>query len=140
MNHKFRFRIFSHQMLDLDNARFKQVCSGLKDGDYELILRPKPNWDTDQMRKYFHGPVLKHFMDGYRNLGINMNKPAMKDELKGKYGARVITGIGHGKTIVTVKSTADYTTEDYKELLKGANLLSIDHLECELPPAEQVES
>ena len=139
MNHKFKFRIFSRQMLDLDNARFKQVCRGLPDGDYELILRPAMNWDTDQMRKYFHGPVLKHFMDGYRNLGINISKPDMKHELKYRYGVAVDKVVATGKYMSELKSTSEYTKDEYKELLKGANLLSIDHLECELPPSEQVE-
>ena len=139
MNHKFPFRIFCHQLLDLDNMRFKQVSGSLPDGDYELILRPKTLWNTEQMRKYFHGPVRKHFVDGYRNLGINKTADNVKRDIKDKYGSQEDKKLPNGKIVRELKSTGDYTREDYIELLKGANLLSIDHLECELPPAEMVD-
>ena len=71
MNHKFQLKIFLGNILEgsMDWTRFKEVHRSLKNGDYELILREKINWDVSQSNKFFHGFVLQHFVQGYLNVG-----------------------------------------------------------------------
>ena len=67
--YKFPMTIFNRQITSMDWGKFKRCISGLGDGEHEVILRPKVNWDVAQMNKYFHGPVRQHFVEGYRHIG-----------------------------------------------------------------------
>jgi len=138
MNHKFPFRIFSHQLLDLDNARFKQVSGGLPNGDYELIIRPKPNWNTEQMRKFFHGPVRDFIRAKERESGSVKSREEVKSDLKLIYGPRVDKKIGD-KVVQVCKSTGDFTYKEYTQFLKDIDAFCQHNYEEGLPLCEEVD-
>ena len=110
---------------------------------FDLIIRPTPEWTTEQMRKYFHGPVRQFFVENWRELGVNKTKDDVKYELKKDYGAKqdktVLRKDGTTRVVEELKSTGDYTKAEYIELLRGANIFSIEWFSSELPPAEKVE-
>ena len=145
MTPKFRFKILQHQVIfdDATKQRRTDYIRSLPDGEYEDIVRPEIKWDTVAMQKYFHGPVRKFFVDGYRHYGINKTRDEVKKELKEKYGPKEEKEyeLPSGKIVKkwVLKSTSEYNFEEYKELLVGANLTAIDEFEQELPPSDEVE-
>jgi len=136
MNHKFQYKVCKGQVVDLDWDRFRELHKGLPDGDYDLIQRPQISWDTEQMRKYFHGPVLKFVVEQFRGLGTSVSKSQAKEYLKAEFGPDVsVTGL----CVAVSVSTSEYDFETYKEFLTSINAWCVECFNCELPPAEQVE-
>ncbi len=107
-------------------------------GNGELIDREEIRWDTDQMRKFFHGPVLEMIEGIERNAGNTDGKAQIKADFKALYGPWVERKIGK-KIIQTLKSTGDYTFDEYCKFLKDINAFCMENYQCEIPPAEQVE-
>jgi len=136
--YKFPMTIFKGQVTKFDLARYQSTRKLLADGEWEILIRRKISWDTDQMRKYFHGPVLEMVRDCERAQGRSTSKEQIKIELKTLYGPVEDKVIGT-KTIKVLKSTGDYTRAEYKEFLKDINAFCVENYQCELPPAEQVE-
>ncbi len=144
MNHKFTFKVFNKQETDFDWVRFGQVKNALPDGDYELILREKPTWDTDQMRKYFHGPVLKFIQEQFKKCGYMFGKNDIKENLKSDFGPHVkMKADDHAKYFRNsggmVKSTSEYDFKTYTQFLNDINAWCIECFECGLPIAEEVD-
>lgn len=136
MNHKFQFTICTKEIVGMDWNRFNTVRASLPNGEYELILRKQISWDTDQMRKYFHGPALGFIVDQFRRLGTSVSKSQAKEYLKGEFGPDVsVTGL----CVVVSKSMSEYDFETWKEFLTAVNAWCVACFESELPPAEQVE-
>ncbi len=105
----------------------------------ELLLRKEINWDTDQMRKFFHGPVRKFILEERRKQGNLMTADQLKDDLKQMYGPKVSRKNLSGMMVEEPKSTGDYTFDDYVDFLNSINLWCIEELGYEFPPAEKVE-
>jgi len=137
MIYKFPMTIFKGQVTAFDLARYTDTRKKLPDGDWEILIRKAVKWDTDQMRKYFHGPVLEMVEGCERNQGRSTSKNQLKIDLKTLYGPMEDTVVGT-KTIRVLKSTADYTFDEYRDFLKNINAFCIENYQCEIPPAEQV--
>ena len=135
---KFKYEIFNNQIVKMDWVRLKQTMISHKNGIYELLDRPEISWDTDRMRRYFHGPVLEFVEGCERNQGRSTSKAQIKIELKTLYGPMEEKTIGT-KKIQVLKSTADYTFEEYKKFLKDIKAFCMDNYQCEMPTAEEVE-
>ncbi len=134
MNYKLPFKMSNHQTLEFDQIGFLEIKSSLPDGEYEMIIRPKMRWDTDQMRKYFHGPVLGFVVDQFKVLGHVYTKEDIKQYLKMSFGK---TEIVCGNAMP--KSMSEYDFKTYTKFLNDINDWCIDIFECELPCAEQIE-
>ena len=128
---KFPVQVASGQMIGFDKDRFTQMLRTAKDGDYEILFRKKVDWNTDQMRKYFHGPVLEFIREQFKVLGSLYSKGQVKEFLKSEYGDK-------DKMSVPL-STSAYDRDRYIKFLKDINLWCIECFECELPPSEEVE-
>lgn len=137
MNHKFQYKICNGQMVDMDWERFRQLKSSQPDGEYEILVRKQVNWDTDQMRKYFHGPALGFIVDQFRRLGSSVSKSQAKEYLKCEFGPAL--DIAHGAIPSLPQSMSEYDFDTYKQFLTNVNAWCVECFECELPPAEQVE-
>lgn len=137
MNHKFQYKVCKGQIIEMDWDRFKELHRGLPDGDYDLIQRKQIKWDTEAMRKFFHGPVRQFIVQEFRKQGASVSKEQVKEYLKGEFGPDVNPGVAGVPSFP--KSTADYTYEEYKELLMGTKVWCINTFDCELPSAEEVE-
>ncbi len=138
MAYKFPLTIFKGQVTKFDHDRYLRTRKSLPDGEWEVLIRKAIKWDTDQMRKYFHGPVLEFVEGCERNQGRSTSKAQIKIELKTLYGPMEEKTIGT-KIIQILKSTADYTFDEYCKFLKDINAFCMENYQCEIPPAEQVE-
>ena len=137
MINKFPFKV-ENKIMVMDWTKFRLLTANLNPlKEYELIVREKPRWDTDQMRKYFHGPVLKFIQEQFKVLGHIYGKDEIKELLKGLFGSKKVLGIAKG--IWVCKSTAEYDFKTYTQFLKDINAWCIECFECELPLAEEVE-
>lgn len=139
--YKFQVMITAGQMhMDDDvRARMTKVTRGAKDGPYELLLRPQIKWDTDQMRKYFHGPVLKFLVEQFKVLGHVVSKDEVKQWAKERFGPTKEITLGIGSQTIMAKSTAEWDFETYKGVLKNLNDWCANYMNCELPTAEEIE-
>jgi hypothetical protein len=138
MINKFPFQV-QNKIMNIDWTKFKLVTANLKEGvDYELVIREKPRWDTDQMRKYFHGPVLKFIQEQFKVLGYVYGKNEIKEFLKKSFGDKRGSTINR-KTMFFDKSTSEYDFETYTKFLNDINAWCIECFQCELPLAEEVE-
>ena len=138
MIYKFPLTIFKGQVTKFDHDRYLQTRKNLPDGEWEVLIRKVIKWDTDQMRKFFHGPVLEMIEGIERNAGNTDGKAQIKADFKALYGPWVERKIGK-KIIQTLKSTGKYTFAEYKKFLKDINAFCIENYDCELLPAEEVD-
>lgn len=134
-NHKFPFKIIYGRMVEYDRERFAQVVRGLKDGEYEMVLRKKIKWDTNQMRKYFHKVVLDFVVEQFKQTGNIYSRDEIKQFLKERFGKRKM--VTENWNIPC--STADYDFATYTKFINDINDWCIECFQCELPPAEQVD-
>ena len=134
---KYPVQVHKQVMLNLDKGRWAQMMSGLKDGDYEILVRPKIEWETGQMNKYYHGPVLDFIREQFKVLGNVYSKPQIKEMLKHEYGPRDMVEMG-GKTVWMPRSMATYDRATYIKFINDVNAWSIDCFSCELPPADKI--
>ena len=140
IRNKFQFKTISN-IIQMDWEELKM--SMLEMGFGEVIVREPIEWNTEQMRKYFHGPIRKYFVQEWRNLGVNKTVDDVKYELKKQYGARQDKSVTlkDGRTIIVeeLKSTGRYDKKDYKELLLGANIEAIDKFGRGIPEPDKIE-
>jgi hypothetical protein len=135
--YKFPVQVHKQVIIGLDKPRWAQMMSGLKDGDYEILVRPKIEWDVEAMRNYFHGPALDFVREMLRKAKRIYSKKKIKEMLKEELGPFEHVMVGKGK-IWDVKSTGDYTYEEYKKFLFDLNIWCVDCFGCELPPADEI--
>ncbi len=133
---KWQYTTVSHIITGFDWDEFKLAMLEYEEG--EVLLRKKIEWDVTQMRKYFHGPVRKFIEAQERNRGSSKGKEEIKSDLKQIYGPRVNRMIGK-KIITVLKSTGDYTFDEYVTFLNDIDVFCMDNYGCGLPPAEEVE-
>lgn len=136
MNPKFKFIVTNGVVLmdDEVKARRTKYIRTLPDGIYEDIVRAEIKWDTDQMRKYFHGPVLKFVVEQFKVLGYAYGKEDVKHYLKDLCGLRTANKFN------MLKSTSEYDFKTYVKFLNDINAWCITIFECELPPSDEVDS
>ena len=136
--YKFKMKMFKGEPIEFDLKRWQATRRGLPNGDYEIIIRQAKEWDTERMRKYLHGPALKHVRDCERESGSSKSVQIIKHELKLLYGPREESKIG-AKVVQKLKSTNDYTRAEYIQFLSDVDAFCKDEYQCGLPPAEEVE-
>lgn len=114
------------------------MLGGLKDGDYEILVRPKIDWNTSRMNRYFHGPVLGFIREQFKTLGHLYSKDQIKDMLKHEHGEKELHVLGKKQQWMP-KSTSCYDRDVWTKFLHDTNLWSIVCFSCELPPSDQIE-
>ena len=135
---KFSYKCEKGAIFDLDWNDVKASMVQWEEG--ELIIRKKISWDTDQMRKYFHGPVLKFVVEQLKGCGHTYGKDEVKQYLKERFGGKQeVSSSVTGKVFRIPASTAEYDFKKYTDFLNDINAWCIECFLCELPPAEQVE-
>ena len=134
---KWQYQTVSKVIIGLDWTQLKYAMMEHERG--EILIRKEINWDTDQMRKYFHGPVRAFVLDEMRKTGFTTTASQIKYDFKEMFGSRVSRVGLDGKTVEEIKSTGDYTFEEYVDFLNRINEWCIDKLGVGLPPAEKVE-
>ena len=139
MIYKFLLTKSNGQVTAFDHARYVETRKNLPDGEYEILIKPKSRWDTERMRKYFHGPVLELIEKEERRQGRATSQEQLRSEIKLLYGPweDVEKGIG-GKPLRQLKSMRYYDQNDYKKLLSDVKAFIREHYHCEMPTDEQV--
>ncbi len=67
-------------------ARVGEYIASKKPGKkMEIIIREAPDWTTDQMKKYFEGPVVSFVQDCYAHRGIALGEGVIREGLKAKF-------------------------------------------------------
>lgn len=133
---RFPVQVHAGQLINFNRDRFTELIHTSKDGDYEIIFRKKVNWDVEQMRNYFHGPVLDFIQEQFKKARRTYGKKKIKEMLKEEFGSREHIKVGK-KRIWDVKSTGDYTHSEYYKFLSDLNTWCIDCFECELPNKDE---
>jgi hypothetical protein len=121
----------------LDGGKIKQYADTLPDGEYEVVIYLKPNWDVAQQRKYFHGPVLDFLVKECRGRGYSTTKAQLKLDFKNMYGKHKFRQTLQGAKNEAV-SMSDYTKEDYTDLINGISSWLSDKWQTILPAPEDV--
>ena len=135
---KFQVQIHAKQLIGFDKARWAQMIGNSKDGEYEILFRKKVEWDTAKMNKWFHGAVLDFIREQFRKARRLYSKKKIKEMLKDELGPREHVKVGT-KLIWDVKSTGDYTHDEFYKFLYDLNQWCVEAFECELPPSDQVD-
>ena len=133
---KFQYETVNKVIIGIDWTAFKYAMMAHQRG--EVLIREQINWDTDQMRKYFHGPVRAFILGELRKKPFLTTADQLKRDLKLLFGPK-ITRVSLSGSIEEPKSTADYTFKEYLDFLNRINEWCIEKLGFELPPAEMVE-
>jgi hypothetical protein len=132
MKHKFSFKMKNKTMIDFDRTRFAMAQGQLKeDTEYELVIRLKPKWDVEGMRKYFHGPVRKFVKARFHSDGYHYSVDEVKEYFKYKYGKKDDKGVPI--------STSHYDYEMYCQFLSDIKNWVRVSFKCELPERDEVE-
>lgn len=127
---KLRIKITNGQM-ELDRQSLSTHLATMKDGPYDLIIRPEIKWDVDKMRKYFHGPVINFVKSMFHEIGHGYSKNQVKEYMKSEHGKTDKMGLP--------ASTSTYTFEDYKKFLNDINVWCIECFKIGIPPSEGEE-
>jgi len=114
-------------------ADYKRTC---RNGEYYFILFPKIKWNTDQMRKYFHGPVLKFILGELRKKPYFTTKDQLKDDFKKMFGPKTEKRDLKGDYIPL--STAEYSADEYQDLIKRIDEWCMEKLNTRVPTIEEV--
>ncbi len=134
---KWQYETVDRVIIGLDWTQLKYAMMEHERG--EILLRKEISWDTDQMRKFFHGPVRAFILEELRKTGLLMTADQLKDDFKLMYGPKVSRKNLSGQMVEEPKSTSDYTFDDYLEFLNSINLWCVQNLGFEYPAAEKVE-
>ena len=127
----------------IDIPQLYDYLQSLRSGTrMHLIVRPRPGFDVEGMRNYFHGPMLDWICKEVKEMGIRTSREEMRDELK----RRFIGVDDDGKTLsiadtLEVKTKGDTRDPEqkYKEFLNDVRLWCIDTLGSEPPPPDEVD-
>ena len=133
---KWQYRTVNRTVQDMDWDEFKLAMLDYEEG--EILLRKKICWNTAQMRKYFHGPVLAFVEAQERGRGLSDGQKVIKRKLKQIYGPSETRCLAD-KLITSLKSTGDYTFDEYTKFLNDIDAFCMDNYGCGIPPAEKVE-
>ena len=107
-----------------------------------LIVRPRPGFDVEAMRNYFHGPMLDWIVAEIKDMGIRTSREEMRDELK-----RTFIGTDKDGKTLSIAGTLEVITDDdvrdpekkYREFLSDVRLWCIDTLHGEPPLPDEVD-
>lgn len=138
---KFKYQTVKNVFVDgdkpFDFAALKESMKQHQRG--ELLVRKEIEWDTGRMSRYFHGPVRAFILEELRKKPFLTTADQLKDDFKQMFGPKMSRSTLSGKTVSEPKSTGDYTFDEYLAFLNRINEWCMENLQCELPPAEEVE-
>ncbi len=133
---KWQYKTVARTVQDFDWDEFQLAMLDFEEG--EILLRKKIEWDVTQMRKYFHGPILKFMEAQERQRGSSKGKEEIKSDLKQIYGPREDRMLGK-KVVSGIKSTSEYTFDEYVKFINDIDAFCMENYGCGIPPAEKVE-
>ena len=133
---KFKLNRINNTTQWLDKGKLQDYIKCLKDGEYEVIIRPKIKWDVDKMRRFLHGPVIDFLITQFKQQGNVFTKPQLKEWIKSEFGPTQRSG-----RVSMPMSTSEWNFETYKGVLNDVNdwCMDAETFGCELPAADDIE-
>ena len=126
--------------LDWD-AMYKYLDNVKEGTRMHLVVRPRPGFDVEAKRNYFHGPMLTWIIGEFHKIGIPVSREQMKDEFKARFlGLDVITNKvkSFADTLeVMTKGDARCPEEKWGEFLSDVRNWCRDVLDGEPPQPDQ---
>lgn len=127
--------------LNLDTL-FKYLESQKVGTRMHLVVRPRPGFDIEAKRNYFHGPMLDWIVGRLREMGIPAPREQMRDEL-----IRRFVGLDNeGKTLSVAKTIEQKVKGDprdpekkYGDLITDVRIWCRDVLNGEPPYPDEVD-
>lgn len=115
-------------------AEYKNSC---KDGTYYYVLFPEVKWNTEQMRKYLHGPVFDFILAELRKKPYVTTKTQIKKDFKNMFGPKVEKRTLNGVEQEPI-STSTYSVDEYHAFINRIDEWCMDKLKVSIPSIEQV--
>jgi len=107
-----------------------------------MVIRPRPGFDVEAKRNYFHGPMLTWIINELHDKGIPCSREAMKEEFKKRFLGVDKDGkvVSFADTLeVMVKGDARCPEQKWGEFLTDVRNWCRDVLDGEPPQPDQVD-
>ncbi len=120
-----------------------KYLNSIKEGTrMHLVLRPRPGFDVEAKRNYFHGPVLTWVIDELHDKGIPCSREQMKEEFKKRF-----IGVDEDGKVRSLADTLEVMVEGdarspemkYGEFLSDIRRWCRDVLDSEPPQPDQTD-
>ena len=145
---KFCFRVGKTDSIDtaFEGLRTPELLHYLETAGagtrMHLVVRPRPGFNIEAKRNYFHGPLLDWIVSSLREKGIPATKEAMRKELVKKFVGT--DEEGKPLSIATyieamVEGDPRDPEEKYGDLLSDVRIWCMDVLQSEPPRPDQVD-
>ena len=107
-----------------------------------MVIRPRPGFDVEGKRNYFHGPMLTWICNRLKDMGIPATREGMKEEFKKKF-----IGVDDEGKVLSLADTLEVKTKGdardpemkYGEFLSDIRNWCRDVLGGEPPRPNQVD-
>lgn len=125
----------------LDTLTLMDYLASVKDGTrMHLIVRPRPGFNVQAMRNFFHGPMLTWICDEVHKMGIPASREQMKEEFKRRF-----LGLDDNGKVVSFADTLEVMVEGdarcpeikWGEFLSDVRRWCIDVIGSEPPQPDQ---
>lgn len=135
--------VFDDLVEGLDIEQLCKYLETLKAGTrMHLIVRPRPGFNVEGKRNYFHGPMLTWICNQIKDKGIPCSREAMKEELKRRF-----LGVDDDGKVRSFANTLEVRVEGdprdpemkYGEFLSDVRDWCRDVLNGEPPRPDQVD-
>lgn len=115
---------------------FMLAMTQFKEG--EIVLRERPRWGVDQMRKYLHGPATKFIISQFKDIGYVVSTQWVHNFIRDEFLDKTTKEVG-GKIISVPVSSESIGRDRYIQWTRDINDWCIAAFGVGLPPAEKVE-
>ena len=102
--------------------------------DGEIIVREKIEWNTENMRKFLHGPVIRFLREQFKEKGTIKSKDDVKNWVKDEFLERV-----RENGFSFLRPTASLSRAEYIVLLKDIDAWCQEWFGCGIPEPEKIE-
>lgn len=126
-------------------GKLMTFLASLKDGEkMELIIRKKVSWDTEQMKKFFEGPVVDFVQAQYADKGMAFSTSAVREGLLGKFlGWTEVNAFGQryalSRTTLDEPKSGKSSRERWIKFLKDIDNSCMDTFGYGLPSADDTD-
>lgn len=151
---KFCFRVGKCKKIEHLLALFDDVFEGINKEELNhflrsqrsgsqmhLIIRPRPGFNVEAKRNYFHGPVLSWICRTLQDRGIPAAREPMREELKRMFIGEDEQGRPLSARTLEIKTEGDPRDPEtkYGDFLRDVKLWCIDNLGSAPPPPDTVD-
>ena len=131
IRNKFQFETIAN-VIQIDRESLDASMRTLVRG--EVIVREKIDWNTDQMNKFFHGPVRKFLRQQFKEKGTIKSMDEVKTWAKEEFLGKV-----EENGFSFLRSSSSLGRSEYIEFLKDIDAWCQEWFGCGIPEPEQID-